>query len=102
MGVIKVFFLSKKKFKRKNWFLFEKRYICQNKVAFAKIMTQIFDPKKLSKDLETEFSDLGKLNARRALSVKADFCVVGFLCKSRKKLKIATSTEAPIMVKSDF
>ena len=61
-------------------------------------MTQIFDPKKLSKDLETEFSDLGKLNARRALSVKADFCVVGFLCKSRKKLKIATLTE----VKSDF
>ena len=48
---IRAFFVSQKMFKSKVLFLSEKRYICQNQVISANVMTHIFDPKKCNKFL---------------------------------------------------
>ena len=44
-------FLSQQNVQSKDSFFSKKRYICQNKVIFEKVMTQIFDPKICSKHL---------------------------------------------------
>ena len=53
---------------------------------------------------KTKFADIMQnvWKSKKGGSVKADFFVEGLHSKLRKKLKIATLTEAPFMVKLDF
>ena len=75
------------------------------KMFFEKMMTQIFYPKICSKYLQNKIC---RYYAKRlekqegGLSESWFFVWWGFLASWEKKLKIATFTEAPFMVKSDF
>ena len=74
-------------------------------MVFYKVMTQIFDSKNCSKYLENKiFSHYGKCLKKQegGLSESWFFVWWGLLASWEKKLKIATLTEAPFMVKSDF
>ena len=92
-------------FKSKVLFLSEKRSICQNQMVFDKVMTRILTQKIAAYIQKTKVLDITPnvwKSKKGASQWKLIFCVVGFLSELRKKLKIATFTEAPFMVKSDF
>ena len=91
-------------FKSKVLFLSEKGIFVQ-----IKLLWQGYDPDMLPKKLQQIFrkqnlkilsQTLGK--ARRGAQSKLIFFVEGLHSELRKKLKIATLTEAPFMVKLDF
>ena len=67
-------------FKSKVLFLSEKKYICQNQVISAKVMTQIFDPKKIATNIyKTKLADITQnvWKSKKGASVKADFLCGG-------------------------
>jgi len=74
-------------------------------VISEKVMTQILDPKICSKHL---YNKICRYYAKRlekqegGLSQSWFFLWRGFIASWEKKLKIATLTEAPFMVKLDF
>ena len=72
-------------------------------MIFENVMTQIFAPKNFSKYLENKMCRYyAKRLEKQGASVKADLLCSLFLSELRKKLKMATLTEAPFMVKSNF
>ena len=66
-------------FKSKVLFLSEKRYICQNQVISAKVMTQIFDPKIATNIYKTKLADITQnvSKSKKGGSVKTDFLCGG-------------------------
>ena len=72
-------------------------------MVFYKVMTQIFDSKNCSKYLKKNKQNLKCLKKQEGgLSESWFFVWWGLLASWEKKLKIATFTEAPFMVKLDF
>ena len=72
---IKAFFFSQKMFKSKVLFLSEKKYICQNQVISAKVMT----PKIATNIYKTKLADITQnvWKSKKGGSVKADFLCGG-------------------------
>jgi len=66
-------------FKSKVLFLSENRYICQNQVISAKVMTQFFDPKIATNIYKTKLADITQnvSKSKKGGSVKTDFLCDG-------------------------
>ena len=74
-------------------------------MVFDKVMTQIFDSKNCSKYLENKiFRYYAKCLKKQEGGLSESWFILwwGLLASWEKKLKIATFTEAPFMVKSEF
>ena len=91
-------------FKSKVLFLSEKRDICPDQVALPRLWPSFSTQKNAANIWKTKFEDI-KPNVWKSKmrgSLIADFLCGGASYRSEKKLKIATLTEAPFMVKLDF
>ena len=99
-------FFSQKMFKRRVLFLSEKKDIfVKIKWSLRRLWPRFLTQKFAANIYKTKYADIMQnvWKSKKGGSVKADFFVWrGFITSWEEKLKIATFTEAPFMVKSDF